>query len=578
MSSQLKISVAQVSDKGRKKSNQDFHGVSIPDEPLLTSKGIAIALADGISSSDVSQIASKAAVTGFLADYYCTSDAWSVKTSAQRVLFATNSWLHAQTRQSQYRYDKDRGYVCTFSAMVIKSTTAHIFHAGDTRIYRLHDNTLEQLTEDHRLWIAQDKSYLSRALGINTHLELDYQSLPVALGDIFVCATDGIYEYANAHFIVNAVNQHGDNLDQAAQDILDEAYAQGSTDNLTIQIVRIDDLPGRDANEIYQQLISLPYPPALDARMTFDGYKIIRQLHASSRSHVYLAVDETTNSEVIIKTPSIDLRDDPAYLERFLMEEWIARRINCAHVLKPCIQTRKPNYLYIVTEFIDGQTLTQWMIDNPRPNIEPVRDIVEQIARGLRAFHRLEMLHQDLRPDNIMIDSTGTVKIIDFGSTKVAGIVENTRPIEQSNLLGTAQYTAPEYFLGEGGSTRSDLFSLGVITYQMLSGKLPYGTQVAKARTKAAQRNLKYISVLEDDREIPAWIDDSIKKAVHPNPYKRYQELSEFIYDLRYPNKEFLNKTRPPLLERNPVLVWKSISLMLTLIVILLLSRHPILE
>ena len=117
------------------------------------------------------------------------------------------------------------------------------------------------------------------------------------------------------------------------------------------------------------------------------------------------------------------------------------------------------------------------MIDNPKPDLETVRGIVEQIAKGLQAFHRMEMLHQDLRPDNIMIDKTGTVKIIDFGSTRVAGVVEAAPPGGRDDILGTAQYTAPEYFLGENGTSRSDLFSLGVITYQMLTGRLPYGAQ-----------------------------------------------------------------------------------------------------
>ncbi|MGR8981058.1 MAG: protein kinase domain-containing protein [Gammaproteobacteria bacterium] len=573
MPGQLKISVGQYSDKGRKETNQDFHGVYIPKEPQLSSKGIAIALADGISSSDVSQIASAAAVKGFLEDYFCTSDAWSVKKSAQRVLIATNSWLHSQTRRSQYRYDKDRGYVCTISAMVIKSTTAHIFHVGDTRIYRLCENALEQLTNDHRFWVSQEKSYLGRALGINPQLEIDYRALQVEKGDIFLFATDGVYEYASPHFIVNAINEHANDLDAAAKVIVDEAYEQGSPDNLTAQIVRVEDLPGQDALEIYRQLTELPFPPVLEARMVFDGYKIVREVHASSRSHVYLAVDNETGATVIIKTPSIDLRGDPAYLERFLTEEWIARRINSAYVLKPRIQTRKRNYLYTVTEFIEGQTLTQWMIDNPKPDIETVRGIVEQIARGLRAFHRLEMLHQDLRPDNILIDGTGTVKIIDFGSTQVAGLMEMVSSTGRSHLLGTAQYTAPEYFLGEIGTTRSDLFSLGVVTYQMLSGKLPYGAEVSKARTRASQKKLIYDSVLNDNREIPAWIDDVLRRAVHPNPYQRYEELSEFIYDLRHPNKAFLNKARPPLLERNPAAFWKGVSFILTLIIAALLIK-----
>jgi serine/threonine protein kinase len=296
-------------------------------------------------------------------------------------------------------------------------------------------------------------------------------------------------------------------------------------------------------------------------------------VHASSRSHVYLAVDNETKAPVIIKIPSVELRDDPAYLERFWMEEWIARRINSPHVLKPCAPTRKRGYFYTVTEFIDGQTLTQWMIDNPKPDLETVRGIVEQIAKGLRAFHRLEMLHQDLRPDNILIDRTGTVKIIDFGSTQVAGLVEMTTSRERSPLLGTAQYTAPEYFLGENGTACSDMFSLGVITYQMLSGRLPYGAEVPKARTRAAQRKLTYRSVLDDNREIPAWIDAVLRKAVHPDPYRRYQELSEFIYDLRHPNPAFLNKTRPPLIERNPVAFWKTVSLILAIIVIVLLFK-----
>lgn len=171
----------------------------------------------------------------------------------------------------------------------------------------------------------------------------------------------------------------------------------------------------------------------------------------------------------MIKIPAVDMRGNPDYLARFLMEEWVARRITNAHVLKPSLQTRRRNYLYIVTEFIKGKTLKQWMIDHPEPGLEDVRNIIEQVAKGLRAFHRQEVFHQDLCPDNIMIDETGSVKIIDFGSVRVAGLSEITSPMTQQNILGTAQYGAPEYFLGEVGSKHADMFSLGIICYQMLS-------------------------------------------------------------------------------------------------------------
>ena len=572
MASRLKISAGQHSDKGRKPVNQDFYGICLPVEPQLGSKGVAAAMADGISSSEVSQVASQSAVAGFLQDYYCTSEAWSVKTSVERVLAATNSWLHSQTQQSKYRFDKERGYVCTFSAVVVKSTTAHVFHVGDTRVYHLRAGILEQLTIDHRFWLAPDRSYLSRALGINPHLEVDYRTLQIEKGDVFLLATDGVHEHADPAFMISTVAENGADLDQAARIVVEEALRRGSQDNLTLQIVRVDETPVPQAGEMYRQLSDLPFPPILEARALFDGYRIVREVHGSSRSHVYLAVDVETDAVVIVKTPSIDLQGDPAYLERFLMEEWIARRIDSAHVLKPCSQTRKRKYLYVVTEFIEGRTLAQWMVDHPKPGVAAVRGIVEQIAKGLRAFHRLEMLHQDLKPDNVMIDATGTVKIIDFGSTRVAGIVEAVAPVERNDPLGAAQYAAPEYFLGQAGSPRSDIFSLGVVAYEMLTGTLPYGAEVPKSTTKAAQRQLQYRSARNGDRRIPVWIDEALRKAVQPDPNKRYGELSEFVFDLHHPNEEFLARTRPPLIERDPVVFWKGVSFVLLLAAVVLLG------
>src|SRR3954453_7685932 len=233
MPRELKISVGQYSDKGRKETNQDFHGVLIPTEPLLSLKGIAIVLADGISSSNVSRVAAESAVKGFLTDYYCTSESWSVRTSAQRVLEATNSWLHSQTRRSQYSYDKDRGYVCTLSAIVLKSTTAHLFHVGDSRIYRVSGNSLEQLTNDHRVIISSEQSYLGRALGVNPQLEIDYLALSIEAGDVFVLATDGAYEHVGTRFIARTIHDNSGDLDQAAKIIVGEALRQGSQDNLT---------------------------------------------------------------------------------------------------------------------------------------------------------------------------------------------------------------------------------------------------------------------------------------------------------------------------------------------------------
>lgn len=528
--SQLQLTIGQYTSKGRKEVNQDFHDIRIPSEPLISSKGVAVAMADGISSSKVSQEASKISVNSFLEDYFSTSEAWSVKKSAQRVIQATNSWIYAQNRQNLYHLDKDRGFVCTFSAMVVKSTTAYIFHIGDIRIYRLRDGVLEQLTEDHRTWISKEKSYLARALGIDTNVRIDYETLDVKEGDIFLFMTDGVYEFTDYDWMIERLCKDDTTFDEKAEEIVRKAYDEGSDDNLTMQIVRVETLPEKNADEIQLNLPQKQLPPILEARMEFDGYTIIRELSKSSRSHVYLASDNDTGQSAVIKIPSTEHKEDKAYLERFLLEEWIARRINNQHVLKAYPQDRERNYLYTVMEYVEGQTLEQWMIDNPNPSLEEVRNITDQVSRGLLAFHRQEMIHQDLRPANIMIDKTGSVKIIDLGAVRVAGISEINTLMDNGEILGTMTYSAPEYFLGDAGTYRSDIFSLGVIVYQMLSGKLPYGLDVAKANTKSAQRKLKYHSLYTEKSDIPLWIDETLRKVVEDEAVIRNNIASMLRY------------------------------------------------
>jgi serine/threonine protein phosphatase PrpC len=568
MSGQLAVTLGQHSDKGRKDTNQDFHSACIPAEPQLSAKGVAMALADGISSSPVSREASETAVRVFLDDYYCTSPAWTVKKSALQVLMSVNSWLYSQTRRSA-EYEKDRGYVCTFSGLVFKSTTAHLFHAGDARIYRVRDGAVERLTEDHRLWVSAEQSYLGRALGVNPQLEIDYLTTRIETGDAFVIATDGVHEFVSQRFLVNALQDHAADLDAAARAIVAEAFERGSHDNLTVLVARVDALPAAAPGEVLRHATELPFPPSLAPRMEIDGFRIVRELHASARSHVFLATPPGGGAPVALKTLATELRADAAAIDRFLMEDWVAQRMDNPHVVRAAGRGHERTALYTVSEYVDGQTLHQWLIDNPKPSVETVRGIIDQIASGLQAFHRLEMLHQDLRPQNVMIDRTGTAKIIDFGSTRVAGIAENALPVAWAELLGTVQYMAPEYFLGEGADERADLFSLGVIAYQMLSGRLPYGAEVSRARTRAAQRRLEYRSVLADDREIPAWIDEVLRKAVHPDPNRRYAELSEFVHDLRHPAADWLARRRPPLLERNPVAFWRGVALLLAVALVI---------
>jgi serine/threonine protein kinase len=556
MSNALSITVGQYSEAGRKPKNQDAYGVLTPPEPLLTTKGIAAVIADGVSSSEAGDKASEYSVKGFLNDYFSTPESWTVKTASQKILTALNRWLYGQ---GYHLYGTNKGLVTTLSVLVIKSTKAHMFHVGDSRIYRLRDKELECLTQDHRVQISKDQEYLSRAMGIELHIEIDYRDTGVDIGDYFIFTTDGIHGYISDEDIARIVLEHTQDLNKACQLVVSEAFAKDSPDNLTCQILRVESLPSQDANAFFNKLTELPFPPPLSHGMHLDGYHILRELYASKRTQVYLAHDEETQKKVILKTPSINFEDDPAYIDRFLHEEWIGKRLTHPHVMKVYEHKRHRQCLYYVAEYVPGQTLRQWMHDNPQPPLSEVRAIIEQIASGLRAFHRMEMLHQDLKPENIMVDKHGTVKIIDFGSTKIAGLEEITTPLERINLLGTRNYTAPEYLLGHTGSTRSDIFSLGVIAYEMLTSHLPYG----EAKNEKVRR-LNYTSACHYNPELPIWVDCALKKATHPNPTRRYESLSEFLYDLSHPNPF-------PLRERNPVAFWRRTAIILFIINLLVL-------
>lgn len=556
----MQISIGSFSDKGRKEANQDSHGVRFGDGSLLQTKGVAAAIADGVSSSEHGAEASSACVLGFLVDYFSTPESWSVKKSAEQICTALNNWLY---RQGDSVTAAHRGRVSTLSAVVFKSTTAHLFHIGDSRIYRLRQGELRQLTVDHRTWVSAEKNYLSRAMGVDTHLQIDYSKAVLEEGDIFLLTTDGVHDYLSDKEMLELVQSSPNDFNRAAEIIARKALKRESPDNVTCQLLRIDKLPKQDANEVYQQLTELPFPPDLNEGMILDGFKVVRELHASSRSQLYLAIDIDTGLNVALKTPSINYQDDPAYIERFTMEEWVGRRVDNPHVLKVYEPTRRRRFLYHVAEYLEGPTLRQWMHDNPTPELEQVRDLVDQIANGLQAFHRQEMLHQDLKPENIIVGNKGALKIVDFGSVKVAGIAEIDTPVYRSNLLGTKNYSSPENLADQPGSNASDIYSLGVIAYEMLSGgQLPFG-EIAANKSRIDFSRLNYIPCRSHNDIIPEWLDGALRKSVSRNPSDRYHELSEFLYDLRVPNKALLFKDHRPFIARKPVRFWQILSAIL---------------
>ena len=543
------INVGQASKAGRKDANEDSYGVLIPDEGPRKVKGVVAALADGMSGGQ-GKLASECCIKALTFDYYGTPESWDVKRSVSEVLTSINRWLYSEGE----RNPTGGPVASTLTALVIKAGTGHLFHAGDSRLYRLRAGTLEPLTRDHRARGNGGRDYLARAMGQDLHLDMDYQAIAVEIGDAYLFVTDGVHEFVD-HAALQRLADASD-PDASAAAIVDAALEAGSDDNLTAQLIRIDGLDSDDLHSVEARSQALPFPPELRSGLILDGYKIQREIHASTRSEIFLAEDTESGDTVAIKVPSAYYDDDLRYRTQFLREEWVGGQIDHPHVLKVLPRTRPRQALYFVMEHVQGRTLRQWMTDHAKPDLEETRTLIDQMIKGVRAFHRREMIHQDLKPENIMIDRDDVVKIVDFGSVRAAGLSEIAgSDVEDDPLLGTVDYTAPERLLGAASTKQTDLYALGVMAYEMLTGHLPYGKGFKSAKDVA---RFEYISARKHRPNLPAWVDGALQKAVHKNPERRYQAMSEFLADLTIPNPKFADdKKGKPLIERDPMRFWR---------------------
>ncbi len=545
---------------GIKEVNQDAFAAHLPENSELEFKGGAAVIADGVSSCADSHIASQTSVTSFMQDYFSTPHSWSVRNSVSRVMTALNSWLHKENSQSSREKDS---MLCTFSALIVKSNTLHLFHVGDSRVYLLQDGELEQLTTDH-VRKSGGKNYLARALGGDRHLEVDYSTHSIKEGDLLLMTTDGVHEFLSRKTLKTILKEGIDDAEAAAEKLIQTALENGSDDNLTALITCVDQLPKETLDESHNRLIQLPIPPVMQVGNKIDGYEVLDVIFSGTRSHMYLVKDSESGEQYVLKAPSTNFSEDTLYLDGFIREEWVGQRIDHPNVMKTFPAKREKRFLYYLGEHIQGMNLREWMNDNPNPPLDEVRNLTKQIIQGLRAFQRADMVHQDMKPENIMINQDGSVKILDFGTVKIAGIEEMNSPLDKSIPQGSVNYVAPEYLLGEPGNYQSDLFSLGVIIYEMITSKLPFKEMATNDVTLNNYAEMDYTPALHHRKDLPLWVEGCLRKAVQPNPRFRYEAFSELQADLTHPNQSLEAKVQhQPMLERNPLLVWKAIAAIL---------------
>lgn len=554
LKTKLAVDAGCYSDAGNNEANEDSLGVQIPDGLDLSLKGVAAVIADGVSAAEAGKQAADICVKGFLNDYYSSPEAWTTENAGLKVIESLNRWLHSLGQG----YSSDgQGYVTTFAAVVVKAMTAHLFHVGDSRIYRFRSGVLEPLTRDHSVRYGKGSVGLARAMGMDTKVDVEYTSVIVEKNDLFLLTTDGIHDFIEEKDFLDVLTLDRLSLDERSQRLVERALELKSNDNCSAVLVRIDEAGVASNDEAYRQFHQLPFPPELYPGMVVDGYEIVRELQATSRSQTYVVKDKDSGETLVMKTPSVNYEDDNAYIERFIMEGWIGTKLKNDHLVSVIKPARGQQFLYNLLEYIEGPTLETWMKENPKPDIRQAVAIIKQILAGLRAMHRQEMLHQDLKPGNVILHAQRGAVIIDYGSTSVPGIQEVPAPFAREVALGTVNYSAPEYFIGRKPNRRSELFSLGVVLYEMLTGEFPYGESYEKCTSLQKFVALKYVPSSRRNSLIPTWFDGALRKSVQISPTARYDTFSEFEFDLETPNEKFMLADELPLLERNPILFWK---------------------
>ncbi|ASK34330.1 protein kinase [Alcanivorax sp. N3-2A] len=544
----LTVRAGQQSRGGCKPLNADAVALRLPatQDPALRTKGVVAALADGLSSAGRGREAAESCVLGFTSDYYATPALWSVPRSAQRVLDALNRWLYRQTQAGE-------AHLCTLSILVLRGASAHLFQVGDSRIWRWRAGHIECLTRDHQRQL-NGRPVLTRAMGCDSRLEVDYCHHPLRPGDRFLLTSDGVHDALSSDELAQRIGDQND-PDTQARRLLDDALAAGASDNLSCQVLWVD-MPGQaGAEESVRLLGERPLPPSLSVGQSLDGLTVLRELHASPRSHLYLVRDAHGGTGVL-KAPSVNLEDDLEALRRFAQEGWLLGRLRGPHFPRLLATPRPPSCLYLYLQWIDGATLAQWWRQRPDAPVEERLYLADQLLNGLRALHRSDVIHDDLKPDNLMIDRHGLLRLIDLGGAHCRGGDQPVSALPQ----GTRPYTAPERAAGGAPSEASDQFAAAVVIHELLTGTLPWqGQYQRRARDPLPP-------LTRHNRFIPDGVQGALARALSIRPEQRFHDVAEFRAALRDPGTVSAPPRRDPI---GQLRFWRGASAMLLLLLLL---------
>jgi serine/threonine protein phosphatase PrpC len=539
----LQLSFAEASAIGPREENQDALRLVTPAPALAASKGYLFAIADGVSQCADGGLAARSTLQALALDYYATPETWGVAQALDRLLLAQNRWLQAN--------GGGQPLLTTVSALVLRGRRFTLAHVGDCRVYRWHGDQLQRVSEDH-VWDQPGMQHvLKRALGLDQHLVLDFLDGELRLDESFVLLSDGIWAVLGDTAIAAILRDQPD-LHSAAQTLVSAAHLAGSQDNASALLVRVDALGETSIGDALIHLQQWPLPPALKPGQDFEGWQVEAILGQSQQSLLY-RVRDTQQQPWLLKTLPGRLHDDHQAGQALLSEEWFLKRVAGRHFPEVHAASQRQHLYYVMREY-PGATLAQLHEQvGPMP-LAQWQDLAERLLRAVGMLHRRQILHRDIKPENLLLGDDGELRLLDFGLAYCPGLSED----QPSTLPGTPSFIAPEAFRGEAPTPQQDLYAVGVTLYYLLTGHFPYGEIEAFQRPRFGVP----VSASRYRPDLPEWLTQSLERAVAADPTQRFETAEEWLLLIEQGERHSLTVRPRPLLEREPLKVWRTLALL----------------
>jgi serine/threonine protein phosphatase PrpC len=556
----LLVMAGHASERGPRPDNQDFVGIYAATETERARHGMIAAIADGVGGARGGRMAAELAVRALIDGLYAQPDTIGPAAAVQRVMAPYNRWLNAMGRTESMAHA-----ATTFTAAVLRGRRGHILHVGDTRAWHFREGRLTLLTQDHVRSHPDQRHILYRALGIEERLRLDHHDVALAVHDRLLLTSDGVHGSLSVRRLEKLLGARN-SAESDARAIVEAALAAGSGDNASAILLDIVALPAIDHDSVAGDIARLPMldPPAEGDSV--DGFRLDRLLSDGRYTRLFRATDGVGGQSVVVKFPKPALLSERGARLAFAREMLVGGRVSSPFVgaaisVPPDRQTR----LYGVQPYYEGETL-EARIARPMALADGL-DIAIKLTRAVAALHRLDIIHRDIKPDNVLLLADGGLKLIDLGVARLPRVDE----FEPGEIPGTPSYLAPEMFAGNLGDEGTDQFALGVTLWRLFAGAYPYGEVEPFSRP----RFRRLVPPSDRRPELPAWLDGTLMRAVAVDPDERFGDVIELLRALE--GGAAVARVDPqfvPLIERDPVRFWQIVALLLAIGLIVSLATR----